>query len=228
MPDGKIAPANPSATIVLLRDADRGLEVLLVRRSKRLTFHGGAWVFPGGRIDPEDYPAGDTSDLFAAAQQAAVRELKEEAGLDATIANLRPVSRWITPIFLPKRFDTWFFLAQAESHDVVVDGGEIREFRWTTPAEALNERRVGAIELPPPTFVTLTLLAEHKSSDAALSQVPRSPVRQYTPKICTIEGGACSLYEGDAGYEEGNPDLPGQRHRLWLLDTDWRYEDGVS
>ena len=31
------------------------LEVLLARRSSKLAFHGGAWVFPGGRIDPDDY-----------------------------------------------------------------------------------------------------------------------------------------------------------------------------
>ena len=52
--------AAPAATVVLLRDGDDGLEVLLARRSSKLAFHGGAWVFPGGRIDPDDY--GDAPD----------------------------------------------------------------------------------------------------------------------------------------------------------------------
>jgi 8-oxo-dGTP pyrophosphatase MutT (NUDIX family) len=47
--------AAPAATVALLRDGAQGLEVLLGRRSSRLAFHGGAWVFPGGKIDPEDY-----------------------------------------------------------------------------------------------------------------------------------------------------------------------------
>src|SRR5690348_4693324 len=58
------AVAAPAATVVLVRDGERGLEVLLAKRSSTLEFHGGAWVFPGGRIDPEDY-ADDPDDVFA-------------------------------------------------------------------------------------------------------------------------------------------------------------------
>ena len=68
-----VAPP-PSATVILLRDAGDHLETLLLRRNSRLSFHGGAWVFPGGRIDPEDYPPGAESDVLAAAQHAAVRK----------------------------------------------------------------------------------------------------------------------------------------------------------
>ena len=39
---------QPSATVVLLRDGRSGLELLLLRRSAKLAFFGGAWVFPGG------------------------------------------------------------------------------------------------------------------------------------------------------------------------------------
>ena len=46
--------AHPSATIVLLRDAPRGFEMLLLQRAAKLAFHGGAWVFPGGRVDAAD------------------------------------------------------------------------------------------------------------------------------------------------------------------------------
>jgi len=46
-------PARPAATVVLLRDGAAGLEVYLQRRHAAMTF-GGAWVFPGGRIDDAD------------------------------------------------------------------------------------------------------------------------------------------------------------------------------
>ena len=58
MPDDELPPAIPAATVVLLRDAPGGVETLMLRRNSKLAFAGGAWVFPGGRIDPEDYPGG--------------------------------------------------------------------------------------------------------------------------------------------------------------------------
>jgi len=39
--------AAPAATAVVMRDAAGGIEVLLLKRSSQLAFHGGAWVFPG-------------------------------------------------------------------------------------------------------------------------------------------------------------------------------------
>lgn len=49
------APApRPAATIMLLRDAGSGIEVLLTQRHEKLAFMGGLWVFPGGTLRPED------------------------------------------------------------------------------------------------------------------------------------------------------------------------------
>jgi 8-oxo-dGTP pyrophosphatase MutT (NUDIX family) len=44
----------PAATLLLLRDCDSGVEVLMMRRQVALRFMGGMWVFPGGRVDPSD------------------------------------------------------------------------------------------------------------------------------------------------------------------------------
>ncbi|HET7459836.1 MAG TPA: NUDIX domain-containing protein, partial [Longimicrobium sp.] len=46
--------ARPAATVVLLRDAEGGAEVLLLRRHRRSGFAAGAWVFPGGVVDERD------------------------------------------------------------------------------------------------------------------------------------------------------------------------------
>ena len=48
------ATPRPAATIVLLRDAPDGMEVLLMRRSRSAGFVPGAYVFPGGRVDGSD------------------------------------------------------------------------------------------------------------------------------------------------------------------------------
>ena len=50
------------------------------------------------------------------------------------------------------------------------------------------------------------------------------PLVTFRPRICRTPDGACMLYPGDAGYEAGDPDAPGPRHRLWALASGWRYE----
>ena len=54
--DGPVAerPPRPAATIVVVRDGDAGIEVLLSRRAERGDHNSGAWVFPGGIVDRGD------------------------------------------------------------------------------------------------------------------------------------------------------------------------------
>lgn len=216
--------AHPAATVVLLRDAAAGCEVLLVRRNAQLAFHGGAWVFPGGRLDAADYHQA-AGDLVLAARHAAVREAREEAGLALRPDELIVMSRWITPVGLPKRFDTWFFVARGGDAPVAVDGAEIHDHCWMPPADALARQRAGEIELPPPTFVTITGLTRYRSVAAALGDLARAEAEVFEPKLLPIEGGAVTLYAGDAGYEAGEADCgEGPRHRLWMRDDGWRYE----
>jgi 8-oxo-dGTP pyrophosphatase MutT (NUDIX family) len=48
------APALDAATVVMLRDGPAGLQVLLMRRHQASNVLGGVYVFPGGKLDPED------------------------------------------------------------------------------------------------------------------------------------------------------------------------------
>jgi 8-oxo-dGTP pyrophosphatase MutT (NUDIX family) len=83
----EIAIPHPAATTVLLRDSDRGLEVLLMRRNRSAGFVPGAYVFPGGRVDPADTNLADLRGGAAPTSPpapywiAALRELFEEAGV---------------------------------------------------------------------------------------------------------------------------------------------------
>jgi 8-oxo-dGTP pyrophosphatase MutT (NUDIX family) len=224
MADAASTP-HPAATLILIRDSDRGAEILLVRRSAGLSFHGGAWVFPGGRIDDEDRrAAGDAGDVREAARRAAVREAREEAGVAIDGASLFLLSRWITPVGLPKRFDTWYFAAPAGIDAVRVDGGEIDDHRWMLAEEALAAQSRSEIELPPPTFVTLTQLRDERRAGDVLETLRRRPFQCYEPRLVIIPGGACTLYAGDAGYDTGDVECSGRRHRLWMLDSGWRYD----
>lgn len=218
--------AHPAATVVLLRAGARGCEVLLVRRNAQLSFHGGAWVFPGGRIDAKDYAAAASADVAQASRYAAVRETREETGLTVSSDSLVLFARWITPEESPKRFDAWFFAARAAAGRVQVDGGEIHEHRWMRPQDALIAQRSGEIDLPPPTFVTLHRLTQYATVAEALAGLACGPCEAFVPRIHFIPAGACSVYAGDAAYESGSLDQPGPRHRLWLLESGWHYERG--
>ncbi|MBU6330555.1 MAG: NUDIX hydrolase, partial [Acidobacteria bacterium] len=147
-----------AATVVLVRDAAAGVEVLLARRNSRLFFAGGAWVFPGGRIDladhGDDYPGVpfDERDprFIEVARRACVREAAEEADAVISAADLVWMSHWTPPMEAPKRFSTFFFIGPAPTALLTADGGEIHELAWMTPTEAMARRNAGEIELIPP------------------------------------------------------------------------------
>ena len=215
---------HPAATVVLIKDSEKGVETLLLRRSKKLDFVGGAWVFPGGRIDPTDYPNDRPDDMESAARRAAVREAGEEAGIRIDPGDLVYFSHWTTPEESPKRFNTWFFIAVVKSMSVRVDGSEIHEYMWMKPSEALESQRAGRIQLMPPTVVTLQELSGFNRVAAVLDYFRSSPPARFLPQIVIMPGGVCSLYQGDAGYDTKDPDKPGPRHRFWMMDSGWRYE----
>ena len=215
--------ALAAATVILLRDGGRGLETLLLRRHRNIEFGGGAWVFPGGRVDDGDLVGGDEE---ASARRAAARECAEEAGLSVSAEDLVPFSHWTPPPQAPKRFATWFFAVAVPMAGpaVTVDGGEIVEHDWVRPDEALARAAAGEVELMPPTWVTLHELSTAPDVTAALRRAAERPVPRYQTEFVSVEGGMVSLWHGDAGYGTGDLDATGGRHRLWMVGTDWRFE----
>ena len=213
-----LPPAIPAATVVLVRDGDDGLETLMLRRNAHGAF-GGMWVFPGGRVDPAD---GEGEE---GARQAAVRETVEEADLVVDPAALVPFAHWTPPPVAPKRFATWFFLAPAPSGAVTVDGQEIHEHVWVSPAEALRRRDAGDIELAPPTFVTLHRLSQVEDVAAALADAASRPVEFFSTQVTkAASGDLVAVWHGDVGYDGGDVDGDGSRHRLAMAPGEWTYE----
>ncbi|MBN8615331.1 MAG: NUDIX hydrolase [Deltaproteobacteria bacterium] len=76
----------PASTVILLRDGDSGLEVLLVQRHKATAFMGGAYVFPGGKLDPLDASDGVRSHLRSADDDTMLAALGPTETIDATTA----------------------------------------------------------------------------------------------------------------------------------------------
>lgn len=220
-------PVVHAATVVLLRDGADGLETLMLRRSAEVSFVGGMWVFPGGKVDPEDYdpdfPGGGGA-ILGAARRAAAREAFEESGQTVTPDDVAWFAHWTPPPNAPKRYATYFFAAPASGEDVAIDGGEITDHIWARPADVLRRRDLQELALAPPTWVTLHDLAEVASvADAMAVLHAREPVFYETRMANTAEGLVC-LWHGDAGYELGDPAAPGPRHRLVIAER-YVFED---
>lgn len=172
----------PAATVVLVRDNENsaGVEVLLLRRNSKLVFHGGHWVFPGGRIDASDFAAAEAGLEYPAAQLAAIRETREESGIEISIEQLIHTAHWTTPPKLPRRFCTWFFVCPLrEPAAVTVDNDEILDYRWLSPAAALADADAEKIVLPGPTKATLRGLEPYTSLDVLVDAVSKSDIHVF-------------------------------------------------
>ncbi len=223
-PDQIETPAIPAATVILLRDSDRGVETLMLHRTSKVHF-GGMWVFPGGRIDPEDYP--ESKDVNVAAQQAAVRETFEETGITIGRDAFAWFAHWTPPAGTPRRYATWFFACILKTDQVIaVDGFEIQNHEWIKPAEALTRHAAGEIDLAPPTWITLHQLALHEPTTALWQVLKDQPVRVYETRIRKDKDDRrIALWAEDAAYAGGEVDQAGPRHRLVLDPNGFIFEN---
>lgn len=233
--DPGVSALIPAATVVLLRDCADGMEVLMLRKNSKITF-GGMWVFPGGKIDQQDYPQGanlgspNPTEQNAAARQAAVRETQEEAGLALDMQSFAWFAHWTPPPGPQKRFTTWFFAAKIAGNDAIsIDDGEIKEHAWLKPAAALQRHAAGEIDLVPPTWVTLHYLSCYPNADAMLERMAKEPAKIYSTRVVKAQdGNRVALWKGDAGYEDWQPDTAGARHRLVMAKGGFRFENDAE
>ena len=229
--DPNVSALIPAATVVLVRQGDTGIEVLMLRKNSKITF-GGMWVFPGGKIDAADYPGGvaDEANIDAAARAAAVRETQEEAGITVDAQDYVFLSNWTPPPGQQKRFATWFFVAKVEGAlDIAIDDGEIKDHAWLNPEEALRKHAAGEIDLVPPTWVTLYHLSLKPSVDAVIEYFSENTGITYNTRVVPAASGErVAMWKGDAGYDEWNPDTAGERHRLAMPEGGFIFENTVE
>lgn len=228
-PDAQVFEA---ATVVLLRQTEKGCESLMLAKTKGQSF-GGLWVFPGGRVE-----SGDGVGLHGA-RQAAVREAEEETRLKLDPASLVPLSYWVPPPEAPKRFLTWFFVAEvpADGPEVQVDGTEISDHVWTGPAAAMESHERGEIKLLPPTWITLHELVRlglgrvgTTTTTSALKDLEGGSPSTYATRMADDDGVPVALWEPDAAYPADDAIVPGSlatvgpRHRLYMDPAGWTYQ----
>ena len=123
-------------------------------------------------------------------------------GMLLALDELVPYAHWITPVGMPKRFDTWFFLAAAPPEQAGAhDGKESTDSIWVSPREALAGGESGRFKLPFPTTRNLIKLGKHKSVKAALDDSKGKPVVTVMPLMTKLNGGRQLRIPLEAGYD---------------------------
>ncbi|GAA3630551.1 hypothetical protein GCM10022200_11600 [Microbacterium awajiense] len=212
-----------AATVVVLRETQDGAETLLLRRPDRGSF-GGAWVFPGGKLEPGDHDGVDAGDEEAVARRAGIRETQEETGLALDAAEMVTLSRWNPPPGIALRIRTWFFVAPDPGGDLVPAPEEVAEAAWIPPAEALARHGRGELSLYPPTWLTLHHLAGIGRPAAVRDEARVAGIRRFDTVARRDTAGPVLLWQGDAEYDADAPHAAsGARHRLEIGALPWIY-----
>jgi glyoxylase-like metal-dependent hydrolase (beta-lactamase superfamily II)/8-oxo-dGTP pyrophosphatase MutT (NUDIX family) len=154
------------------------------------------------------------------AGEATLAQLCREGRLNPAIHELAYFSHWITPLGVPRRFDTRYFVARAPEGQIPShDAAETTEHVWTTPAEALARHARREIELVLPTVKTLEALDCFDTVEALLSQasLPR-PIVPIQPRLGTGRAGIRPVGPDEPSYAEiGRLDPLGQARAAYEI-----------
>jgi len=123
-------------------------------------------------------------------------------GMSLALDQLVPYAHWITPEGMPKRFDTWFFLASAPPAQLGAhDGKESTDSIWISPREALQGGDSGRFKLPFPTTRNLIRLGKQPNVRAALDDINGKPIVTVMPVMTKLNGGRQLRIPLEAGYD---------------------------
>ena len=156
-----------------------------------------------GLVDPRrasEIEAAHRADLCA--NKITFLKVLTDNGMLLALDELVPYAHWITPEGMPKRFDTWFFLAatppeQAGAHD----GKESTDSIWVSPREALEGGESGRFKLPFPTTRNLVRLGKQQSVKTALDDSRGKKVVTVMPVVTKLNGGRQLRIPAEAGYD---------------------------
>lgn len=208
---GAVLTPLPAASVILLRDAP--LEVLMLRRHGGASFVPNAWVFPGGIAEELDHELAH-GDILNALRITALRETFEEAGVwlgapladaertrrrllsgsltvrhvlteaPADLEKLVWTSRWITPEGLPRRFDTYFFLAKVTRDAVATpEENEAVEATWISPADALARHAANEMQMVFPTVRNLETLTGFDTAEELIASRRGATIEPVQPVL---------------------------------------------
>lgn len=144
-----------------------------------------------------------------AKDEASIVDLVEAEDLEIATDLMTPYAHWITPTFVPKRFDTWFFLAEAPEDQVALhDGSESTDSVWIGPQEAIDEAVAGKRTLVHATTKNLELLAEGKTVAGAIAAAKTRKIVTVLPWVEARDGKKFLHIPEGAGYRNLVREMP--------------------
>ena len=160
----------------------------LVCAAVRETFEESGVLLAGAGAD--EVVADTTGDDWEADRVALEsRELSMTAFLERRSLVLRtdllgPWSGWLTPVFEPRRYRTWFFVARLPEGQVTRDvSSESSAVQWTAAMDAVEQVEQRQMMMMPPTWLTCLDVGQHADPDAVLVEAQRRHVDIYTPEV---------------------------------------------
>ena len=143
--------------------------------------------------------------------EASIVDLVEAEDLELATDLMTPYAHWITPTFAPKRFDTWFFLAEAPQDQVALhDGSESTDSVWIGAQQAIDEAKAGRRTLVHATQKNLELLAEGGTVAGAIEQARKRTIVTVQPWVEVRDGKRFLHIPEGAGYRNLVREMPPQ------------------
>ena len=195
-----------ASTLILVRDGAHGVETFLMRRPLTMKFAPGMSVYPGGALDEVDFDDVITESLdveivemnaarasastqeFRALLACAIRETREEAGVDITDpSDVILMDHWVTPEHESRRFDVRFFITRLPAGQTAyVASGEADHAEWIRPSVALERYSRDELPMLRPTLEMLRFLALHDSADQAIAVARSRDVVARMPRATPL------------------------------------------
>jgi 8-oxo-dGTP pyrophosphatase MutT (NUDIX family) len=130
-----------------------------------------------------------------------IADLLEAEDLVLACEVLVPFARWITPTFMAKRFDTYFYLAPAPAEQIALhDGKEMVEAQWIRPADALADQASGKRKIVAATLLNLRKLNRSSTVSAAIDAATARPFVTVLPELVERPQGRMLLIPEAADY----------------------------
>lgn len=187
--DADVAWAGPTPEEWAVRlgaepDAARALVCAAVRE----TFEESGVLLAGGSVDT--VVADTTGDDWEADRQAlesrelSMTDFLNRRGLVLRTDLLGTWAGWLTPVFEPKRYRTWFFVAHLPQGQRTRDvSSESSSVTWRPAAVAADEADAGTLAMLPPTYLTCLEVGQHATVDDVFAAAAGRTVQMFTPTV---------------------------------------------
>ena len=172
-------------------DCDEAMARALVCAAVRETFEESGVLLAGPTAG--EVVADTTADDWEAdrvaleSRELALTSFLERRGLVLRSDLLGAWSGWLTPIFEPRRFRTWFFVARLPEGQVTRDvSTEAASVAWLPALEAVAAVEDERLTMLPPTWLTCLEVGQYADVDGVLAEAEHRTVEMFTPEVTAL------------------------------------------